>query len=104
MEMKKPKTPKWAHYDTVLQGVEQMQPVVDALKAELLAGRKAKKAGKPKRVAYHENRVVNILFNLDTYFWSPLFQWAQSESFWKEFKNRATPLQKTMVKAARKNA
>ena len=86
--MKTPKLPKWAQYDTILEGVEKMQPVTDSLKAELLAGQKAKRAGKPKRVAYHTNRVVNILFNLDACFWHPMFEWAQSESFWKEFNKR----------------
>jgi hypothetical protein len=96
---KPPKLPEWAKYDTILTGVEKMQPVMDALKAELLAGQKAKREGKPKRVAYHANRTVNILFNLDLYFWSPMFQWAQSEAFWKEFNSRKkTPSEKAVMK------
>jgi hypothetical protein len=102
--MKKTKLPEWAKYDTILGGVKKMQPVIDALKAELLAGRKAKREGKPKRVAYHTNRAVSILFNLDTHFWHPMFEWAQSESFWKEFNRRETPLQKALAKARKANA
>jgi hypothetical protein len=96
MKKKQPKIPTWAKYETVLGGVEKMKPVMDALKAELLAGQKAKREGKPKRVAYHANRTVNILFNLDLYFWSPMFQWAQSEAFWTEFNRKK--------KAEKKNA
>ena len=102
--MKKQKLPKWAQYDTILEGVERMQPAVEQLKNELQLAQYAKKAGKPKRVAYHMNRIVNILFNLDTYFWHPMFEWAQSESFWKEFKHKQTPLQKALAKAAKKAA
>ena len=97
------KLPKWAEWSTVLEGVEQMQPVIDALKVELLAGQKAKKEGKPKRVSYHMRRVVNILFNVESFFWHPMFEWAQQEEFNQRFKRKKTPLQKAMERAAKKN-
>ena len=97
--MKTPKLPKWAEYMTILEGVEKMQPLSDALRVELLAGQKA--AGKPKRAAYHMGRVVNILFNLDTYFWQPMFEWAQMTDFERRFKQKKTPLQKAMARKKR---
>jgi hypothetical protein len=97
------KLPKWAEWNTVLEGVDQMQPVIDALKAELLAGQKAKRAGKPKRVSYHMRRIVNILFNVDAYFWHPMFEWAQAEEFRIRYKHMKTPLQKAVERAAKKN-
>lgn len=87
--MKKlPKTPEWAIWETVLEGVEKMQPVTDALRKELLAGQKAKREGKPKRLAYHMRRIVNILFNLDYFFWHPMFEWAQTEEFQRAFQGK----------------
>lgn len=71
-------------YKTILEGVEQMLPGVEALKKELLAAKKAKRDGKPKRVAYHMRRVWNVIFNLDFHYWQPMFEWAQTESFWKQ--------------------
>ena len=97
------KLPKWAEWSTVLEGVEAMQPVLDALKAELIAGQKAKREGKPKRVSYHMRRVVNILFNVEGYFWHPMFEWAQQEEFRIRYKHKKTPLQKAMEKAAKKS-
>jgi len=101
--MKKRELPKWAEYDTILEGVEKLQPLTEVLRKELLAGKKAKDEGKPKRFAYHTNRVVNMLFNLETYFWNPMFDWAQATEFKRVFKRRQTPLQKALRKAA-KNA
>ncbi len=82
------KLPEWARYSTILEGVEKMQPGVEQLRQELLAGQKAKKAGKPKRAAYHTRRVANILFNLDLFFWRPMFEWAQTEEFMRHFKKK----------------
>ena len=71
-------------WKTILEGVEQMLPGVEALKKELLAGQKAKREGKPKRLAYHMRRITNIIFNLEVYYWTPMFDWAQTETFMKE--------------------
>ena len=80
------KTKHIGQYRTILEGVDEMLPGVEALKKELLAGRKAKREGKPKRVAYHMRRVWNIIFNLDHHYWQPIFGWAQTESFFKEYR------------------
>lgn len=71
-------------WKTILDGVNEMLPGVQALQKELLAGEKAKREGKPKRVAYHMNRIYNIIFNLDVYYMSPMTEWAKTETFWKE--------------------
>jgi len=86
--MKKEKAPEWTRWDTLLEGVEKMQPVGDALRAELLAGQKAKREGKPKRVAYHMRRIVNLVFNLHAYFWHPMFEWAQMSDFEQQFTHK----------------
>jgi len=96
---KQNKLPKWAEYETVLEGVEKMQPLVEMLRQELLSGQKAKREGKPKRVAYHTRRCVNMLFNLSYYFWSPMEEWAKTEEF--EMRYKKTPLQKAITTAAK---
>lgn len=83
--MSKKQQAKAPEYGTVLKGVEIMQPAVDMLKKELLAMKKATHEGKPKRVSYHTRRVINCLYNLHTYFWHPMFQWAQQEDFWRRY-------------------
>jgi hypothetical protein len=80
--------PDWAEYETILEGVGKMQPAIESFKAELLAAQKAKREGKPKRLAYHMRRLVNVVYNLDHYFWQPMFEWAQIEDMQRRLKRK----------------